>query len=463
MRTHRFFGRGWGTKAAPAAAFAAGLLSACLAHADFVYAWGDNEFGQIGNGTSDPNGYPNGNFSTPAPVLKLTGSVSMIAAGADSSFAFQNGDLYGWGTNGSGELGSGTEITNIPTPVAVVGFSGNVSAVASGYLQTLAVVNGSVYGWGDASYGELGNGISGFDLSIPTPTQVSGLSSGVTAVAAGRDYSLALKNGGIYAWGSNWHGQLGNGATTNSSSPVLVTGLSSGVTAIAAGGSNEDVEGGVPIGTFYSDGLAIKNGGVYAWGDNRFGDLGNGTTTSSLVPVSVNGLSGGVTAIAAGFGHSLAIMNGNVYSWGNNYAGAVGDGTTNDVLTPELIDPTDLKSIIAIAATGNSSFALSADGSIWDWGDNGENELGLGNIQAIEELTPQHLLPPTGYVFTSISGQGDGAFVLATVAPVPEPVSLAMLGIPAALALLRRRRGGMAILQPKRKTSYDPVSVFNNR
>lgn len=275
------------------------------------------------------------------------------------------------------------------------------------------------------------------------PFAVSSLSSGVTAIAAGEYYSLALKSGGVYSWGANWHGQLGNGTTNTTASytPSPVTNLSSGVTAIAAGGSFSPPVG-PPDGTFYSHNLAIQNGAVYAWGYNLYGQLGNGTTTSSLVPVPVTNLSSGVTSIAAGYGYSLALRNGNVYAWGGNYIGQLGDGTTNNALTPEEIDPTDLNNITAIASAFGGSFALSNNGSLWVWGDNFGGELGLGSSYYGYYLTPQLLIPPSGYRFTSISGQGDGSFALATLAPIPEPSSVLLLGIPAAAWLLRRPSGG---------------------
>jgi alpha-tubulin suppressor-like RCC1 family protein len=249
---------------------------------------------------------------------------------------------------------------------------------------------------------------------------------------------MAIKNGGVYAWGANSHGQLGNGTTANLATPFPVTNLSSGVAAIAAGGSDIGING--PDGTYYSHNLAIQNGAVYAWGDNRYGDLGNGTTTSSLIPVAVNGLTNGVTAIAAGFDFSLAVRNGSAYAWGYNDGGGLGDGTTTRALAPELVDPTDLTNIITVAAGDNSSYALSADGSLWVWGYNGENQLGLGSSADFEYLTPQHLLPPSGYRFTSISAQGDGDFALATVAAIPEPTTLWLTCVVGVALLSRRKR-----------------------
>jgi alpha-tubulin suppressor-like RCC1 family protein len=132
----------------------------------------------------------------------------------------------------------------------------------------------------------------------------------------------------------------------------------------------------------------------------------------------VSGLGSGVTAVAAGKFHSLAVQNGHVYSWGANFDGDLGDGTTTDHITPAQINPTDLHNIIAVAAAQNSSYALSNDGSLWDWGLNVFGDLGLGNFQD-HYLTPQHLLPPGGYRFTSIDANAYGSnFAVATLAAV---------------------------------------------
>ena len=146
--------------------------------------------------------------------------------------------------------------------------------------------------WGENSDGELGDGVAGKPSNVPVP--VSGL-SGVTAIAAGAEHSLALlSDGTVMAWGEQQSGQLGDGPSEDSDVPVPVSGLSR-VTAIAAGGTGS---------------LALlSNGTVMAWGGNSLGELGDGSEgAASDVPVAVSGLSG-VTAIASGGNHSLALLS----------------------------------------------------------------------------------------------------------------------------------------------------------
>ena len=136
----------------------------------------------------------------------------------------------------------------------------------------------------------------------------------------------------------------------------------------------------------------------------------------------VSGLTG-VTAVAAGTGYSLALKSdGSVWAWGNNEYGQLGDGTTTGRLTPVAVS--GLTGIVGIAGSGNASYALSADGSLWVWGYNQSGELGLGDY--VNRLSPAHLLPPTGYRFTSIAAGLNSGHPVATLAPVPEPSTLAL-------------------------------------
>jgi alpha-tubulin suppressor-like RCC1 family protein len=234
-----------------------------------VWAWGRNDRGQLGNGTSNDS-------EVPAPVSGLASGVIQIADGGDFSLAMKaDGSVWGWGNNFSGQLGHAAPQTfNTPTPVN--GLAAGVKAIAVGEGNSLALLaNGSVLAWGKNTSGELGNGTT---KDTPVPTLVSGFSSGVIAVAVGRsDFSLALKSdGSVWAWGWGAAGQLGNGSSDDRHVPTPVTGLRRGVIAIAGGGGG---------------GLALKSdGSVWAWGTNNHGELGNGITQpegGSNVPVEV--------------------------------------------------------------------------------------------------------------------------------------------------------------------------------
>jgi alpha-tubulin suppressor-like RCC1 family protein len=210
----------------------------------------------------------------------------------------------------------------MPSPVQ--GFESGVTSIVAGWSHACALHNGLAYCWGYNHFGQLGNN-STSDSAVPVPVQ--GLESRVTAMAAGSYHTCALANASAYCWGLNSYGQLGNNSTVNSAVPVPVLGLSSGVTGIAAG-------------TYHT--CALVNGNAYCWGDNSSGELGNESTTStgpplvsnSAVPVAVENLSSGVTAIAAGDGHTCALIDGSAYCWGLNLWGQLGNNSTANSRVP---------------------------------------------------------------------------------------------------------------------------------
>ncbi len=262
-----------------------------------VMSWGFNQFGKLGNGTNVQ--------SSDVPVqVKGLGNVVAIAAGFFHSLALlSNGTVMAWGNGDYGELGDGAT-SNSNVPVAVTGLA-NVKAISAGGIHSLALLdNGTVMSWGGDEYGQLGLG-EGVTHRTDVPVAVKGL-SGASAISAGMFYNLALLgNGTVMSWGFNHSGQLGNGAvnqrTNGVPGPVLNL---SGVKAIAASNSS------VTLARTNQHSMALlNNGSVMGWGGNEDGQLGDGSIASSDVPMPVSGLSN-VTAIAAGGFHGLAIEAG---------------------------------------------------------------------------------------------------------------------------------------------------------
>ena len=283
-------------------AIAAGGSHACALVSGGVSCWGGNDAGQLGNGTTASS-------DVPVDVSGLASGIRGIAAGGAHSCALTNsGGVVCWG-NFLGFLRNGDATPSV-VPVDVPGLAGDIAAVAAGGYHTCALTTGGrVMCWGDNYAGQLGNGET-VDVGLG-PVDVSGLASGVTAIAAGGVHACAVTSGGgVRCWGANDAGQLGDGTTTSSAVPVDVSGLASGVSAIAAGDGHT---------------CALTNErAVKCWGG---GELGNGTATGSVVPVDVLGLAGGVSAIAAGSAHTCArLVAGGVRCWGWNYFGQLGIG-----------------------------------------------------------------------------------------------------------------------------------------
>jgi hypothetical protein len=223
-------------------------------------------------------------------------TVTAIAAGGQHSLALTStGQILAWGRNLEGQLGNGTT-TSSSTPVATITPMGVTSftAIAAGGNHSLALTSsGRVFAWGDNSSGQLGIGTT-ISSSFPVPVTLGAMIT-ISAIAAGQAHSLALTpNGQMFAWGSNYSGQLGNGSTTNSSSPVVVLlPMGTVVTTISGGGSHS---------------LAITSTGqLLAWGANSNGQLGISTFTDSTTPVVVTAIPAAV-AISAGACSTLAIQ-----------------------------------------------------------------------------------------------------------------------------------------------------------
>jgi alpha-tubulin suppressor-like RCC1 family protein len=290
-------------------AIAASGLTSCAILADTsVQCWGNNYEGElgVGNVTSLKS-------TTPVAVSGLTGAIALALGGNHTCALLSGGAVDCWGENFYGQLGNGTTtgpVTSMgglpcnPTPAPVPNLP-QATAVVAGNGHTCALLaDTTVSCWGENSSGQLGNGSAG--ASVPSPAAVPGL-TGVTALAAGGSHTCALLSAGtVQCWGGGGNGQLGNGAMSDSATPVTVSTLT-GVTAIS---SSSALQGDTTC--------ALLGGGtVSCWGLNNGYQLGNGTTTNAPSPQAVPGVTG-ATAISAGANGTCAqLSDGTLRCWGD--------------------------------------------------------------------------------------------------------------------------------------------------
>ena len=319
-----------------------------------VWAWGRGSFGQLGSGGSGSSA----DTSTPVQVRDGSGylsGVAAISAGENHSLALKSdGTVWAWGRNEYGQLGDGS-MTNRLTPVQVLDYDGinyltGVRAIAVGCFYSLALKSdGTVWAWGENACGSLGDGSSGVGTEKSTPVQVlgaggSGYLTDVVAISAGIQHAMALKSDGtVWTWGAGFYGQLGNntnGYSADKSTPVQVLGGASGSVYLS---------GVAVISAGSTDSMALKSDGtVWAWGRNNSGSLGNGNSSRQSTPVQVVGLDGnghltGIIAISAGNEHPLALEgDGTVWAWGSNQYGQLGNSSDVNIVrnstTPVKVD-----------------------------------------------------------------------------------------------------------------------------
>jgi alpha-tubulin suppressor-like RCC1 family protein len=353
-----------------------------------LWAWGCNGNGQLGDGTTV-------NKSTPIKVNNFNGVTAIAAGGAngfDFSLALKNdGTVWAWGYNQYGQLGDGTK-TDKYIPVEVTGLT-NIVAIAAGCNHGVALKDdGTVWVWGPNTFGTLGDGTT---TERTTAVQVSGLTD-VIAITAGYLHTVALKKDGtVWAWGLNYTGQLGDGTVTDRYTPVQVIDLGS-ITSVKAKGTGSIAlrnDGTVwawgyngwgqlgdetltsrysPVQVMsISDVLAIYEDYVYH---------GNGTEPTGLT---------GIAAIEAGYYDTFLLTNnGMVWGWGDNSGGQLGNGTQIDRFSPGWT--TGLYDVKAIALGSYSTYALKNDGTVWAWGSNYGGQLGDGTV--IDKYNPVQVL-----------------------------------------------------------------------
>jgi alpha-tubulin suppressor-like RCC1 family protein len=358
-----------------------GFHSCAKASDGTVKCWGDNEYGQIGNGVTLPDGGPPPNVMTPTTVMSLGTGTLHIGGGYTHQCAIKSDKSVAcWGLNSSGQITGSTTPDHTPTPQTVTGVSPAV-AIGAGFYSTCAVLDtGAVKCWGDDSGGELGDGTKVASPPKP-PVGVQGLTDAVS-VSVGGLFACALrKNNSVVCWGQNDRGQLGNGGTGESLTPSAV--LVSNAVEIAVG---------------YDFGCArLSDGHVSCWGANDYGQLGNGGSSAgaTAMPANVNGISD-AQSITAGVWHACAARTGGGIScWGDNDDGELGNG--QKVLdagapngTPGAVSGISNANAMGLVK-GFHSCALTKTGFVSCWGENVNGELGE-NSTVSNEYSPVNVI-----------------------------------------------------------------------
>jgi alpha-tubulin suppressor-like RCC1 family protein len=304
-----------------------------------------------------------------------------VATGANFSCALTTfGTVKCWGSNDSGQLGDGT-YRERPSPVEVTGITGAKSVAVGGiplhdFGWACAVGDTGVMCWGKNDKGSLG-------VATPSestrPIAVASLGSDVTAIALGYSHGCALTSGGgLKCWGENGKGQLGDGTTETRRLPIDVLGLDHGVAAVAAAGMQTCI--------------LTTAGGVQCWGDNEYGQLGDGTKKAHSKPAGVEGLGSGVASISAGHHHSCAVLtSGKVMCWGRDQYGQIGNG----VEKPRVTKPFEVQGLppMALVSAGYmATCGVSRAGAVICWGHGGDRELGDGSRDDNPERRVVHTL-----------------------------------------------------------------------
>jgi alpha-tubulin suppressor-like RCC1 family protein len=407
-----------------------------------VVAWGYNAGGAVGDGSTTTRLLP-----VPVATGALAGkSVLRTAAGRFHTLALTtDGTLVGWGSNGSGQLGTGGLGTALQ-PVAVdrsgVLADKVIVAIAAGENYSMALcADGTLAAWGANGVGQLGDGTT-TNRTRPTAVAFPAIFAGkvVAAIACGRSHTVAiLADGTLAAWGYNTDGGLGDGTTAHRSLPVPVkqTGVLAGKTPIAAA-----------CGTYHSL-VLCADGTLAAWGGGSFGQLGEGFTAyQRTTPVLVNrsGVLAGktVTAIAAGAQHSLALCaDGTIVAWGDNYSGQLGiPGSSKEAQATPTLVRTDTalagKLTQAVTAAGDRTMAVTGDGTLAAWGVNYYGQLGDGTTttrRAPTAVSANALL--AGERFAAISAGEFHSVALVASPPPPAATTLAAANVAATTATLQ--------------------------
>ena len=342
-----------------------------------LWAWGFNNYGALGTGNKN-------DYISPTRVGSFSDWVDIYPGDIHTVGKRSDGTLWVWGTSyNAGELGLGNSLQTELSPV-LLNNDHDWNKVAVGVHHTLAIKNdNSLWSWGSNDGGQLGYEtlIDNTNKNTFLPVKVD--NSEWKAVSGGYHFSVGIKTDGtLWEWGNNSDFVSNPNQGTNVINSVIPkqVGSASDWVFVAAG---------------YYHALAIKaDGTLWAWGDNRFGQLGIGNSTTSIAePVRVGEASNWLS-VSGAREHSIGVKaDGTLWSWGSNASGQLGVGQTINIyqLSPIQIG-SETNWSTNISANGGSSYARKKDNTVWAWGSNEYGQLGIGNTQ--NQFTPQQVQLP---------------------------------------------------------------------
>jgi alpha-tubulin suppressor-like RCC1 family protein len=363
----------------------------------YLFATGQNQVGQLGIGDSIDRQLVTKGKATGVnmvPVKQMVGGLSFTL------FVGTNERVYGLGLNDQSQLGDATTNNAASTPTALTLIPKNrnatIKSISAGTaFAAIVLSDNTVWTWGSNSYGQLGLGST---TTMSTATQVTDLTGYSTIqVSCALGHCLVLmKDGTVWSWGANEHAQLGDGTTTTAKTlrkPYKIMGILSIKKSVA-----------VCAATYHSMALS-SDGQIYSWGDNTYGQLGDNKTytTFRLLPALVLGLSDMIVGITGGDSHSCALtVYGNVYCWGLNTYGQLGDGTYVSRLLPKAVIGLNNITIVKISSSRpGHNIALSSNGAVYTWGRNSNGQLGIYNSTITKNPTPKLVVTTTAYTVTT--------------------------------------------------------------